>query len=63
MLVAGSEKIVRNAKKSSLSRMKGPVCRLKWRNGRKRLQVVVDSIVDDAFEDFRDEVKVRNIGR
>ena len=60
MPVAGSEKIIRDAKKSSLSRMKGSIGRLKWRNGRKGLQMVVDSIVDDAFKNFRDEVEVRN---
>ena len=49
-----------NFEKSSFSRMKDPVSRLKRRRQRVRRQVRLNARGNNFFENFGNEVKVRN---
>lgn len=60
MLIGSKKKIILNTKKSRFSGMKLTVSRLETANGWKRLKVRVDTRVDDAFKNFRKEVKIRD---
>ena len=40
--------------------MKFPIGRLERGDGGERLQVAIDSVVDDSFKNYRNEIEVRN---
>jgi hypothetical protein len=52
LLVTSSKEVVRHTQEGSFCRMEFSVSRLVRGYGRKGLQVVVDSVVYDAFENF-----------
>ena len=54
--IRSKKKVVLNPEKSSFGRVVFPVSRLKRRKGRKGLQMVGETGVNDTFNDFRDKV-------
>src|SRR6267154_1940603 len=58
LLVNGEEKIIVDAKKSSLSGMELAIGRLKRRKRRKGVKVIDKAGVDDALENFGNEIEV-----
>ena len=59
LFIAGRKKIIVNANQGSLSRMKRSIGRLEWCERREEIEIRSHARLNDALEQFGDEVQIR----